>query len=209
MSDSIMSDSIERRKVESLDDSGLPEESEAEEKEKDINRLWYVIHTYAGYENKVKANLEKRVESMEMKEKIFQVMVPVEKEISSKGGQKKEVEKKVFPGYVLVEMILDDDSWVVVRNTPGVTGFVGPGSKPVPLTEEEINSIKKQMGVSEARPRTELEIKQPVQVVDGPFKNFEGVIEEINREKGKLKVSVSMFGRDTLVELEFFQVEKF
>jgi transcriptional antiterminator NusG len=169
---------------------------------------WYVVHTNAGYENRVKTNLEKRVESMDMKDKIFRVLVPTEKEVTGRGGQRKTIEKKVFPGYVLVEMIMEDDSWYVVRNTPGVTGFVGPGSKPVPLTENEVNAIMKQMGMVEGKPRIEFDLHQMVQVVDGPFKNFEGKVEEINREKGKVKVSVSMFGRETLVELDFHQVEK-
>ncbi len=177
--------------------------------ESNIDKKWYVVHTYAGYENRVKANLEKRVASMEMEEKIFRVLVPVEKEITSKGGEKKTVMRKFFPGYVLVEMIMDDDAWNVVRNTPGVTGFVGPGSKPIPLDEEEIKHIMKQMGVTEAKPKIGLELKQPVRVIDGPFKNFEGTVEEINPEKGKLKVLVSMFGRETPVELEFYQVEKY
>jgi len=170
--------------------------------------LWYVVHTYAGYENKVKANLEKRVESMEMQDKIFRVLVPMEKEIETKNGKKKSTMKKVFPGYVLVEMIMEDDSWYVVRNTPGVTGFVGPGSKPVPLSEEEIQHILKQMGVDEPRTRVQFESGQQVRVMDGPFSNFIGVIQEILVEKQKLKVYVSMFGRETPVELDFDQVEK-
>lgn len=169
---------------------------------------WYVIHTYAGYENRVMANLQKRVESMGMQDKIFQILVPMEKEITSKGGQRKIVMKKIFPGYVLVEMIVEDDSWYVVRNTPGVTGFVGSGSRPIPLSEAEINAILKQMGLAEGKPRIDLEINQMVRVVDGPFKNFEGTVEEINVEKGKLKVMVSMFGREVPVELEFHQVER-
>ncbi len=169
---------------------------------------WYVIHTYAGYENRVMANLQKRVESMGMQDKIFQILVPMEKEITSKGGQRKIVMKKIFPGYVLVEMIVEDDSWYVVRNTPGVTGFVGSGSRPIPLSENEINAILKQMGLAEGKPRIDLEINQMVRVVDGPFKNFEGTVEEINVEKGKLKVMVSMFGREVPVELEFHQVER-
>ncbi len=177
--------------------------------ETNTDKKWYVVHTYAGYENRVKANLEKRVASMEMEEKIFRVLVPVEREITSKGGEKKTVMRKFFPGYVLVEMIMDDEAWNVVRNTPGVTGFVGPGSKPIPLSEEEIKHIMKQMGVTEAKPKIGLELKQPVRVIDGPFKNFEGTVEEINPEKGKLKVLVSMFGRETPVELEFYQVEKY
>lgn len=169
---------------------------------------WYVIHTYAGYENRVMANLQKRVESMGMQDKIFQILVPMEKEITSKGGQRKVVQKKIFPGYVLVEMIIEDDSWYVVRNTPGVTGFVGSGSKPTPLSEDEINAILKQMGLAEGKPRIDLELNQPVRVIDGPFKNFEGTVEEINAEKGKLKVLVSMFGREVPVELDFHQVER-
>ncbi len=172
-------------------------------------KKWYVIHTYAGYEKRVKTNLERRVESMDMKDRIFRIMVPTEKEITSKGGQKKTVEKKVFPGYVLVEMIMEDDSWYVVLNTPGVTGFVGPGSKPVPLSEKEVAHILRSMGIMEGKPRIEFDIKQVVRVVSGPFKNFEGTVEEINREKGTLKVHVSMFGRETPVELEFHQVEKY
>jgi transcription termination/antitermination protein NusG len=177
--------------------------------EVEVHKDWYVIHTYAGYEKRVKTNLERRVESMDMKDRIFRVMVPTEKEITSKGGQKKTVEKKVFPGYVLVEMIMEDDSWYVVRNTPGVTGFVGPGSKPVPLTEKEITHILRSMGIVEGKPRIEFDVKQVVRVISGPFKNFEGTVEEINREKGTLKVHVSMFGRETPVELEFHQVEKY
>jgi len=194
-------------KVEVNDDNNT-EDKQAEEYQSVENKNWYVVHTYAGYENRVKTNLERRVASMEMQDKIFRVLVPMEKEVTGKGGQRKTTLKKVFPGYVLVEMVIDDDSWFVVRNTPGVTGFVGPGSRPVPLNEEEVNSIMKQMGLTDAKPKVDFEINQAVRVVEGPFKNFEGTIDEINEEKGKLKVSVSMFGRETPVELEFFQVEK-
>ncbi len=183
--------------------------SEITTEEESIIKEWYVIHTYAGYEKRVMTNLERRVDSMDMKDKIFRIMVPTEKEITSRSGQKRTVEKKVFPGYVLVEMVMDDDSWYVVRNTPGVTGFVGPGSKPVPLSEKEITHILRQVGVVEGKPRIEFDIQQVVRVVSGPFKNFEGKVEEINREKGTVKVSVSMFGRETPVELEFHQVIKF
>ncbi len=169
---------------------------------------WYVIHTYAGYENKVKTNLDKRVESMEMQDKIFRVLVPMEKEYEIKNGQRKIVMRKVFPGYVLVEMIMEDDSWFVVRNTPGVTGFVGPGSKPVPLSEQEIKQVLRQMGMDEARPKVLFNVKEQVRVVSGPFSNFIGTIEEVQPERSKLKVSVSMFGRETPVELNFEQVEK-
>ncbi len=171
-------------------------------------KRWYVIHTYAGYENKVKTNLDKRVESMEMQDKIFRVLVPMEKEIETKNGQRKTIMRKVFPGYVLVEMVIDDDSWFVVRNTPGVTGFVGPGSKPVPLSEIEINHILRQMGMDDARPKVQFVIKEQVRVTSGPFNNFIGTIEEVNPERGKLKLTISMFGRETPVELNFDQVEK-
>jgi transcriptional antiterminator NusG len=171
-------------------------------------KKWYVIHTYAGYENKVKTNLDKRVESMEMQDKIFRVLVPMEKEMEIKNGQKKTTMRKVFPGYVLVEMIIEDDSWFVVRNTPGVTGFVGPGSKPIPLSENEVNSILKQMGMDEAKPKHGFVLKEQVRVISGPFNNFIGSIEEIHPERGKLKLTVSMFGRETPVELNFDQVEK-
>lgn len=167
-----------------------------------------MIHTYAGYENKVKANLEKRVESMEMQDKIFRVIVPMEKEMEVKDGKKKVTLKKVFPGYVLVEMLIQDDSWYVVRNTPGVTGFVGPGSKPVPLSDDEVRRILKQMGVEDARPKVDFDVNEKVKVSNGPFENFTGKIEEINSEKQKLKVLVSMFGRETPVELDYTQVEK-
>ncbi|NMB42250.1 MAG: transcription termination/antitermination protein NusG [Firmicutes bacterium] len=171
-------------------------------------RGWYVIHTYAGYENKVKTNLDKRVESMEMQDKIFDVVVPMEKQVEIKNGQRVITMRKVFPGYVLVEMIMEDDSWFVVRNTPGVTGFVGPGSKPVPLTESEMELILKQMGMDEAKPKHDFVVKEQIRVISGPFNNFIGTIEEIHPERGKLKVGVSMFGRETPVELNFDQVEK-
>ena len=177
--------------------------------ESTVKKEWYVIHTYAGYEKRVKTNLERRVDSMDMKENIYRIMVPTEKEITSRGGQRRTVEKKVFPGYVLVEMVMNDDSWYVVRNTPGVTGFVGPGSKPVPLSEKEITHILRQVGVVEGKPRIDFDLNQVVRVISGPFKNFEGKVEEINSEKGTVKVSVSLFGRETPVELEFHQVIKF
>lgn len=167
-----------------------------------------MIHTYAGYENKVKTNLEKRVESMEMQDKIFRVLVPMEKELEIKNGKKKTTLKKVFPGYVLVEMIMADDSWYVVRNTPGVTGFVGPGSKPIPLSESEVNHILRQMGIDEPKPKIEFSVGENVRVIEGPFANFVGSIEEVFIERRKIKVLVSMFGRDTPVELEFYQVSK-
>jgi transcriptional antiterminator NusG len=176
-----------------------------------MEKQWYVVHTYSGYENKVKTNLERRVQSMEMQDKIFRVLVPVEEEVEVKNGKKKTVMRKTFPGYVLVEMIMTDDSWYVVRNTPGVTGFVGSsgaGSKPTPLMPSEVRAILKQMGVEETRPKIDFELKEAVRIVEGPFANFVGSIEEIHPDKQKLKVLVSMFGRETPLELDFSQVEK-
>jgi transcriptional antiterminator NusG len=169
---------------------------------------WYVIHTYSGYENKVKMNLEKRVESMNMEEKIFRVLVPMEDEIEFKNGKQKITKRKVYPGYVLVEMEMTDDSWYVVRNTPGVTGFVGTGTKPIPLLDKEVVKILQQMGMDEVHTRIDFEINQSVQVIAGPFKDFVGVVREILADKGKLRVEVSMFGRETPVELEFAQVQR-
>ena len=173
-----------------------------------MSRNWYVIHTYSGYENKVKANLEKRVESMGMQDKIFRVLVPVEEEVEIKNGKRKVTQRKVFPGYVLVDMIVTDDSWYVVRNTPGVTGFVGAGSKPIPLQESEAKFILKQMGKEEPKPKLDVAIGQNVKVSSGPFENFVGKIIEINEDKQKIKVSISMFGRETPIELGFDQIEK-
>lgn len=173
-----------------------------------IDKHWYVVHTYSGYENKVKANLERRVASMGMEGKIFRVFVPTEEEIEFKDGKKKINKKKVFPGYVLVEMVMSDDSWYVVRNTPGVTGFVGSGSKPIPLAPEEVKAILKQLGFDEAKPKVAFNVGDVVRVISGPFENFNGEIEEVNVERGKLRVSISMFGRETPVELDFEQVEK-
>lgn len=176
-----------------------------------MEKNWYVVHTYSGYENKVKTNLEKRVHSMEMQDKIFRVLVPMEEEVEHKEGKKKTVMRKVFPGYVLVEMIMTDDSWYVVRNTPGVTGFVGSsgaGSKPTPLMPDEVDSILRQMGVDEARATVDFTVNESVKVKEGPFANFVGIIEEVDLNRSKLKVLVNMFGRETPVELDFFQVEK-
>jgi transcriptional antiterminator NusG len=176
-----------------------------------LEKRWYVVHTYSGYENKVKTNLEKRVVSMEMEDKIFRVLVPVEEDVEIKNGKKKSVMRKVFPGYVLVEMIMTDDSWYVVRNTPGVTGFVGStgaGSKPIPLMPSEVRAILKQMGVNETERKVDFTVKEAVRVIEGPFANIVGSIEEIYPERSKLKVLVSMFGRETPLELDFDQVEK-
>ncbi len=168
------------------------------------NSKWYVVHTYSGYENKVKANLEKIVENRGLHDQILDIVVPMEEQIEIKDGRKKVSLRKVFPGYVLIKMVMNDESWYVVRNTRGVTGFVGPGSKPVPLTDEEI----KNMGVEEALPTVDYEVGDSVRVISGPLENFIGVVEEINMEKKKVRVSVSMFGRETPVELEFLQIQK-
>lgn len=173
-----------------------------------MEKEWYVVHTYAGYENKVKANLEKRVESMAMEDHIFRVIVPMEDEIQVKDGKKKVVPRKVYPGYVLVEMDMTDESWYVVRNTPGVTGFVGTGAKPVPLHEDEVEQILAQMGYGQQIVKINFSVGESVRVVSGPFENFLGVIEEIYPDKGKIRVNVSMFGRETPVDLEHSQLEK-
>ncbi|MXQ54593.1 transcription termination/antitermination protein NusG [Shimazuella alba] len=176
-----------------------------------MEKNWYVVHTYSGYENKVKTNLEKRLDSMGMQDKIFRVMVPMEEEIEHKDGKKKTVMRKVFPGYVLVEMIMTDDSWYVVRNTPGVTGFVGSagaGSKPTPLLPDEVQTILQQMGVEEVRTVVDFALGESVKVIEGPFENFVGEIEGVDGDREKLKVLVNMFGRETPVELDFGQVEK-
>src|SRR5690625_3407639 len=176
-----------------------------------MEKNWYVIHTYSGYENKVKANLEKRVETMGMEDKIFRVLVPEDEETKIKDGQKKVSMKKVFPGYVLTEMIMTDDSWYVVRNTPGVTGFVGSsgqGARPLPLLPDEVDAILQRMGVSEPVVKIDFEIKENVRVSDGPFANFTGTIEHIDADKQTVKVHVNMFGRETPVELDFTQIEK-
>lgn len=164
---------------------------------------WYVVHTYSGYENKVKANIEKIVENRNMQDVIFEVRVPTEERVEIKNGKKKVTQKKIFPGYVIVKMIMTDESWYVVRNTRGVTGFVGPGSKPVPLTDEEVKSL----GVEKVAVKLDANVGDSVKVISGPFEGFVGEILEINNEKQKVKVLISMFGRETPVELQFSQIE--
>ncbi len=176
--------------------------------EPDTGRRWYVIHTYSGYENKVKANLEHRIQSMDMGDKIFQVLVPTEEEIEIKNGKRQAVERKVFPGYVLVEMNMSDDSWYVVRNTPGVTSFVGSGNKPTPLTDPEVKQILRQIKMDAPKYKVAFTKGEPVRVVDGPFTDLHGVVDEVNPERNKVKVLVSIFGRETPVELDFLQIEK-
>ena len=172
--------------------------------ENDIQPKWYVVHTYSGYENKVKTDLEKTVKNRELEEYIFDIVVPIEEQIEIKDGKRKTNLKKVFPGYVLVKMIVTEESWYIVRNTRGVTGFVGSGSDPIPLTEEEI----RKMGFELTEVNVDYEVNDSVKILNGPLENFVGVVQEINKEKHKVKVLVSMFGRETPVELEFSQVQK-
>jgi transcriptional antiterminator NusG len=172
------------------------------------DRNWYAIHTYAGYENAVAKNLSQRIGSLGMEEKIFNVLVPTEKKIKIKSGKRVEVEEKIYPGYVLVDMIVTDDSWYVVRNTPRVTGFVGSGVYPVPLSEKEINELFSRMNSDTAKHKIDLLTGDVVMIVEGPFKDLEGRVEEVDEDRGKIKVNVSMFGRETPVELDFLQVRK-
>ena len=169
---------------------------------------WFVIHTYLGYEDRVKKNLEQRIKSMDSEDQVFQVVIPTEDEIEVKNGQRRTVTKKILPGYVLVQMQMTDQSWTVVRNTPGVTGFVSSGSKPVPLQEEEVTRILKQMTAEAPKAKVGFRKGQSVRVIDGPFLDFMGVVDDINMGKGKVKVLLSLFGRETPVELDFLQVEK-
>jgi transcription termination/antitermination protein NusG len=169
---------------------------------------WYVLHTYSGYEDSVAFNLKQRIESMGMEDKIFNVMVPKEKKIKIKDSKRVTVEEKIFPGYVLVEMIVTDDSWYVVRNTPNVTGFVGSGTIPTPISEAEITSLQKRMGVEEPKYKIDVKINDLVRIMDGPFKEYEGKVSEIDEAKGKVKVLVSIFGRETPLELDFLQIKK-
>jgi transcriptional antiterminator NusG len=191
-----------------------PADEPAEEYEIPDEAEWYVVHTYSGYENKVRQNLEHRIESMGMLEQIFQVVVPVEEEVDIKDGQRRIVERKIFPGYVLVHMILTDQSWSVVRNTPGVTGFVGSGTdasdrlRPTPLRQEDVDRILRRMEAEEPTIRVSFRQGQNVRIVDGPFTDFHGAVDSIDMERGKVRLMVNFFGRETPVELDFLQVEK-
>lgn len=199
----------------------VKEKTEEEVKEKDEptrahfltlkqsgERNWYVIHTYSGYEEQVADSLRQRIESLGMQEKIFDVIVPKEKQIEIKNGKRKIVEKRIFPGYVLVDMIVTDDSWYVVRNTPNVTGFIGFGVRPTPMSKEEVNRIKKRMGVEEPKYKIDFKLGELVRINDGALKSHEGKVQEINEDKGTVKVLVNMFGRETPVNLDFLQVKK-
>ena len=171
-------------------------------------RNWYAIHTYAGYENVVLRNLKQRIDSLGMNDKIFNVIVPVEKKIKIKAGKRVEVEEKIYPGYVLVDMIVTDDSWYVVRNTPRVTGFIGAGVNPVPLKKEEVDYLFKKMDAGTLKHNIDMAVGETVLINDGPFKDLEGKISSVDQDRGKIKVLVSMFGRETPVELDFLQVKK-
>jgi len=184
------------------------EETEAEVSEPQDSHAWYVIHCYSGYENKVKHNLEQRIETMQMQDQIFQVVVPTEDEMEVRDGKRRTVERRIFPGYILVQMILTDASWYVVRNTPGATGFVGMGNKPTPLRPEEVQAIRKRMEAEAPKIKVTFKSGQKVRIIDGPFNEFIGIVDEIDMERAKVRVLVSFFGRETPVELDFLQVEK-
>ena len=186
----------------------VPKEIRDETKPSEEDARWYTIHTYAGYENAVERNLKQRIESLGMENKIFSVVVPTEKKIRVKGGKRIVEEEKIYPGYILVRMIVDDDSWFVVRNTPRVTGFVGSGNTPVPMEQAEVDSLMKRMKAEAPRHRIDLMKDDPVVISDGPFKDLEGKVGDIDEERGKVRVMVSMFGRETPVELDFLQIRK-
>jgi transcriptional antiterminator NusG len=195
------------------DDEAAPEaagqaEAQPAQGEADDGRHWYVIHCYSGYENKVRHNLEQRIESMGMKDRIFDVVVPTEEEIEVKDGKRRTVERRVFPGYILVQMLLTEESWYVVRNTPGVTGFVGMGNEPTPLRPEEVAQIVRRMEAEAPRVKVTYKAGQKVRIIDGPFNDFIGTVDDIDMERAKVRVMVSFFGRETPVELDFLQVEK-
>lgn len=192
-------------------EEAAPEEAQqtpAEQAVVDDGRAWYVVHSYSGYENKVKKNLEHRIESMNMQNKIFQVVVPTEEEIEIKEGHRRRTKKRVFPGYILVQMILDEESWYVVRNTPGVTGFVSAGTKPAPLHPEEADKIFKRMEAEAPKIKISFREGQTVRIIDGPFVDFVGTVDELDLDKGKVRVLLSLFGRETPVELDFLQVQR-
>ena len=173
-----------------------------------LGRRWYVLHTYSGYEENVKSNLSQRIASFDMQDKIFNVLVPKEKKIKIKNGKRTSVEEKIFPGYILVEMVVTDDSWYVVRNTPNVTGFIGSGTTPTPIDQKEVDALLKRINGSEPEQKVDMEVNEMVRIVDGPFKNFEGKVSHVDHERGRIKVMVSMFGRETPVELDALQAKK-
>lgn len=175
---------------------------------KNTDKEWYAIHTYSGYEEKVAESIRQRAESLDMGDKIFEVLVPREKQIEIKNGKRKVVDKKIFQGYVLVQMLMSEDAWYIVRNTPNVTGFVGSGNDPIPMSDDEISKIRKRMGADDPTHKIDFKVGEVVNIIDGPFKGFDGAINEIDPVKGKIKVLVNMFGRETPVELDGLQVNK-
>ena len=179
-----------------------------DKEQQEQKRNWYVLHTYSGYEDAVAQNLRQRIESMSMEDKIFGVMVPKEKKIQIRGGKRQVIEEKIYPGYVLVDMIVTEDSWYVVRNTPRVTGFIGAGTIPVPVEESEIKEILRRTGEDEPKYKINIEVGEPVKIIDGPFKDFDGKVSQVDEARGKVQVLVSMFGRETPVELDYLQVNK-
>jgi len=179
-----------------------------DESEPEDDRRWFVVHCYSGYENKVRHAIEQRIETMGMEDKIFDVIIPTEEELEIKDGKRRTVERRVFPGYILVQMVMDEDSWYVVRNTPGVTGFVGMGNKPTPLREEEVSQIMRRMEADAPVVKVRFKPGEKVRIVDGPFNDIIGIVDEIDMERTKVRVMVSFFGRETPVELDFLQVEK-
>ncbi len=177
-------------------------------KQQSKGRHWYVLHTYSGYEDAVARSLKQRVESLDASDKIFNVLVPKEKRIKIKNGKRRAIEEKIYPGYVLVEMIVTDDSWYIVRNTPNVTGFIGSGTTPIPVSEAEMKDLERRMGGGESKYKIEFSVGDPVKIIDGPFKDFDGKVSEVDEERGKVKVLISMFGRETAVELDSLQIKK-
>ena len=195
--------------IETADDADeQPAPSSDDLEEPDDDRGWFVVHCYSGYENKVRHNLEQRIESMGMKDQIFDVVIPTQEEIEVRDGKRRSIERHVFPGYVLVNMIMSEESWYVVRNTPGVTGFVGMGNDPIPLRPEEVSQIIKRMEADSPTIKVSFKEGERVRIIDGPFNDFRGIVSEIDMEKTKVRVMVSFFGRETPVELDFLQVEK-
>ena len=193
---------------EQAEEPTTPEPSQEPQEEAEEEYPWYVIHCYSGYENKVKHNLEQRIETMQMQDQIFAVEVPTEDEIEVREGKRRTVQRRIFPGYILVQMKMNDDSWYVVRNTPGVTGFVGMGNKPTPLRSKEVTGIMKRMEAEAPKIKVTFRQGQKVRIIDGPFNDFMGIVDEIDMDKAKVRVLVSFFGRETPVELDFLQVEK-
>ena len=192
--------------IDNINDEG--QEAQTEEPGRPDDAKWYVIHSYAGYEKKVQKNLQYRIESMGMQDEIFQIVVPTEEEVELRDGVRRVTERRVFPGYILVEMVMNEESWYVVRNTPGVTGFVGSGNKPIPLREDEVNRILKRMEAEAPKIKVNFKTGQKVRIVEGPFEDFMGVVDAIDLDRARVRVLVNFFGRETPVELDFLQVER-